>query len=89
MYGPGISARKMCEKAELDLLSTKRERAAKKFATINPKNPRCESWFVERRKPIYAQRAGINYPRYVEGTARTDRHRNSPKNYLVRRLNKP
>ena len=87
IYGPGISANKMRLRSDLDTLAKRRETAAKKFATKAAMNPRSAEWFIERRSPVYARRSGVNYPKYQEQTARTDRHRNSPKNYLVRLLN--
>ena len=89
IYGPGLSANKMRAKANLELLSIRRERAAKKFALKNLNNPRCQSWFNERKQPSYARRSNTSYPKYKEETARTDRHRNTPKNFLIRKLNEP
>ena len=77
----------MREKAGLDLLSTRRENAVKKFAVKCLANPRCENWFKDRGFPSYPRRTGVNYPRFIEESARTDRHRNNPKNYIVRKLN--
>ena len=77
----------MRSKVNLELLSTRREKAAKKFALKNLNNPRCTNWFTRREQPSYARRINVNYPNYKEETARTDCHRNTPKNYLVRKLN--
>ena len=87
IFGPKISARKMRNRADIDLLSKRRECAAKKFAQKCKNNPRCESWFVERGRPSYPRRSSLTYPHLREETARTDRHRNSPKNYLIRKIN--
>ena len=87
IYGPGISANKMRIRAGIDTLSRRRDAAAKKFAIKATTNPRSAAWFTRRNTPTYARRSGVNYPTYQEQTARTDRHRNSPKNYLTRRLN--
>ena len=87
IFGPGISANKMRKKAGLDLLSNRRENAVRKFGMKCLANPRCEGWFKDRGFPSYPRRVGINYPRYIEESARTDRHRNNPKNYIVRMLN--
>ena len=89
IYGPGLSACKMRIRADVDLLSVRRERAAKKFALKNLNNPRCQSWFQQRNPPSYARRSNVSYPKYREETARTDRHRNTPKNFLIRKLNEP
>ena len=88
IYGPGLSASKMRSKADLPLLRTRREEITLKFAQKATTNKRCSGWFVERAAPKYARRASTNYPRYQEPTARTDRFRNSPINYMIRLLNK-
>ena len=59
----------------------------KKFALKSLTNQRTSHWFHERRQSVYARRENVNYPRYKESTARTDRYRNAPKNYLTRKLN--
>ena len=87
IFGPGMSAAKMRSRAGLDLLCQRREAAAKKFATKCILNPRCADWFPQRSRPNYARRMSVNYPTYKEQTARTDRHRNTPKNFLIRKLN--
>ena len=74
-------------RANIDLLSKRREGLVVNFAKKSLNNPRTKDWFKERRAPVYARRAGVKYPRYAEETARTDRHKNSPKNYLIRKLN--
>ena len=87
IYGPGISANKMRLAAGVELLSVRRESMTKKFATKCLTNPRTAHWFTERGRSSYARRSGVNYPRFRENFARTDRHRNTPKNYLIRKLN--
>ena len=87
IYGPTLSANKMRIKSGLDLLSKRREALVSNFAKKDLHNPRCRGWFCQRSPPRYARRTNVNYPRYREETARTDRHRNSPRNYLVRKLN--
>ena len=87
IFGPGMSANKMRLKAGLDTLAVRRDKAAKKFATKALTNPRTSGWFPLRTNPVYARRAGVNYPVYKEEAARTDRHRNSPKNFFTRKLN--
>ena len=87
IYGQGISAAKMRAKGNIDLLSTRRETLVKKFANKSLTNPRCKHWFNRRVTPSYTRRSSVSYPIYRENFARTDRHRNSPMNYLVRKLN--
>ena len=87
IFGPGSSAAKMRKRAGIEMLSTRREELVVKFAKKNQKNPRCQDWFVSRGQPIYARRKNTSYPIFQERSARTDRHRNTPKNYLVRKLN--
>ena len=89
IFGPGLSANKMRLKSDTELLSTRREKAAKKFAKKNLHNPRCTSWFLPRQTPKYARRSNVNYPSFRENVSRTDRHRNTPKNFLIRKLNEP
>ena len=59
----------------------------KKFATKCLTNPRTAHWFNEKGRSNYARRSGVSYPRFRENFARTDRHRNTPTNYLIRKLN--
>ena len=87
IYGVGLSAHKMRLKAGVDVLSKRREEASKKFAKKNVLNPRCAAWFPSRDPPTYARRTNVRYPIYKETTSRTDRQRNTPKNYLLRKLN--
>ena len=87
IFGPSISAKKMRDKADLETLSKRREDISLRFAKKGLGNPRCSHWFEERRIPVYARQAGVVYPRYKEDAARTDQHRNTPKNYLIRKLN--
>ena len=87
IYGPSLSARKMRQKADLPSLNVRRETLVLNFAKKSVTNPRSHHWFQERDRPIYARRQGVRYPTYREQTARTDRFRNSPKNFLIRKLN--
>ena len=87
IYGFGTSAEKMRQLAEIPPLSRRRLDACLKFAQKNLDNPRCMGWFKERRRPLYARRLSASYPKYEEPIARTDRYRNSPKNFLIRLLN--
>ena len=77
----------MRAKADLDYLSRRREGLVGKFAQKNLNNIRCREWFRKRDRPRYARRENVPYPIYQEYSARTDRHKNTPKNYLVRKLN--
>ena len=85
----GLSANKLRKKADIHLLSTQREKIAKKFALKSLFNEWCSHWFQRRPAPTYSRRQGVTYPTYRENLARTDRHKNTPMNYLVRLLNKP
>ena len=87
IYGLHMSAEKMRQKSGVERLSKRRENMCLKFAKKCINNPKCMEWFVARRAPLYARRAGTQYPKYLVPPARTDRHRNSPKNYLIRLLN--
>ena len=87
IFGYKISAAKLRMKADVDLLSKRREAATKKFAIKSLTNSRSRSWFVRRRDSVYPRRTVAAYPTYREDQARTDRHRNNPKNYLVRKAN--
>ena len=87
VYGTGISAEKMRKEAGIELLSARREKMARKFALKTLSNERTSHWFTERKRSVYARRESVNHPKYKENTARTDRYRNSPKNYLTRMLN--
>ena len=88
VFGTGLSACKMRQKAGVELLSRRREKICVKFANKCVTNVRTAHWFQERSNPNYSRRSNTNYPRYKEPTARTDRFRNSPKNFLIRLLNK-
>ena len=88
IYGPSLSAAKLRKKAELLTLSGRREEIAARFAKKSLVNPRTSHWFCERPKPVYARRPGVNYPKFREEIVRTDRHKNTPKNYLIRKVNK-
>ena len=87
IFGCGVSAEKMRKKANIPLLSARREEMLLKFGRKCLNNPRCEGWFVERNVPSYSRRSTVRYAKYREPNARTDRYRNSPKNYLIRKLN--
>ena len=88
IFGPGLSAKKMRQMANIDTLGERRERAALKFARKAELNPRFKHWFTERDIPGRARRESASYRCYEEVRFRTDRHMNSPLNYLRRLLNK-
>ena len=46
IFGQAISAKKMRDKANLPLLSSRRRAACLSFATRNLANPRCRDWFI-------------------------------------------
>ena len=87
IYGVGLSASKMRAKANIPTLWSRREAAGLKFIKKCVNNERCTAWFRERDRAVYSRRPNTRYPTYHENTARTDRYRNSPKNYLIRQLN--
>ena len=88
IFGPGMSAVRMREAADIDTLYLRRKKMCLKFANKCLNNERCAGWFTERPPPTYARRLNTNYPRYHVPLARTDRYRNSPKNYLRALLNR-
>ena len=87
IYGAGLSAQKMRLKADIPTLKTRRDKAGLSFIKRCINNERCTAWFSERNAHLHSRRRNVCYPRYYERTARTDRFRNSPKNYLIRQLN--
>ena len=87
MYGMNLSTAKLRNKAGIESLSKRGEEIVTKFAKKSLNNPRTSHWFTERPRPIYARRQGINYPKFREEIVRTDRHRNTPRNYLVKKIN--
>lgn len=87
IYGIGLSAEKMRCRADLKTLQERREEAAVKFAKKAEKNPRFRHWFAERPAPTRGRRDSAAYRRLEEDRFRTERHMNSPLNYLRRLLN--
>ena len=87
IYGTGMSAAKLRTRAGIETLNKRRMKMSLKFAKKCLTNPRCQSWFQERGNPTYQRRSSVNYRKYREPIARTDRFRNSPKNFLIRLLN--
>ena len=64
------------------------EEAGLKFIKKCVTNKRRSAWFNERNPTSYSRRSSMNCPKYLKRTARTDRFRNSPMNYLIRQLNR-
>ena len=87
ILGPGLSYKKMSECLELDSLYARREAATLKFGQKCASSDRFRQWFPQRRAPLYERRKSVNYRTFHEETCRTDRHKNSPINYMRRILN--
>ena len=83
IFGPGISGRKMRERAEIETLRNRRIRQCDKFAEKCIASPRFSSWFP----PKEGRRAGRSTEVYREDFARCDRLKNSPLFYMRRRMN--
>ena len=84
IFGPGMSAGKMREKAGLQTLRQRRIELSDKFAEKAVKNPRCKHWFPLRPRARNTRGTG---DKYLETHARCDRLMNSPLYYFRRRLN--
>ena len=82
--GVGLSARELRAKAGIETLEKRREASTLKFAEKTLKNPRFSSRWFPPRAGVWASRSG---DLYLEKTSRTDRHSNSPINYMIRQLN--
>ena len=82
IFGNKLSASKLQVKADIDLLSKRRERFCLSFARKCFDNPRCNGWFLEQSRPLYARRIVVQNRRYLEPISRTDRHFNSPKTFV-------
>ena len=87
IVGIGLSAQKMREKLELKTLEERREASVLKFAQKCKKNPRFSHWFTDRQASRYERRKNVNYRELVEPRYRTLRHKRSPLNYMIQRLN--
>ena len=59
IFGYGISAAKLHDRAGLPTLFKRREDFANRFAKKNLENPRCSGWFVERTVSSYIQEETI------------------------------
>ena len=82
IYGPGISAGKMRERAGITTLRQRRIEQCDKFALKAAGSERFQEWF-----PLKGGRPTRNADKYLEEYARCDRLRNSPVFYMRRRLN--
>ena len=87
IFGPTLSANKLRQAANIERLIIRRKKLCLNFAQKCLTNPRSSHWFQERPAAMYSRRKNKNYPKYAEHIVRTDRHRNSPKNYMRRILN--
>ena len=86
IYGPGVSARIMREKANIPTLRQRRETQVDKFAAKCAANPLFERWFPLKTTRT-SRRSGKTEEIYKETKARCDRLQNSPFFYYRRRLN--
>ena len=87
IFGEGLSARKMRERASLQLLHTRRVNVCYKFANKCRSSEKFQCWFPEREASRYGRRSGVLYNKYEEMPARTERFRNGPINYMQRLMN--
>ena len=83
IFGYGLSARKLREKAGLETLRERRIQLTDKFARNASVNPRFCHWFPRTE----GRRSGRNSETYREFFAKCDRLKNSPLYYMRRRLN--
>jgi hypothetical protein len=87
IYGPGLSARKMRERAGVERLEERRREACMSFVRKNLESDRFGGWFQKRPQKAYGERKNTNYRPYKEEHARTDRRYNSPIFYYRRLAN--
>ena len=85
-YGPGVSASKMREKAELETLRYRREVLNDKFALKLSNDPAFANRFPKKTTRC-STRSNVKSEEYLEMQARCDRLKNSPFYYYRRRLN--
>ena len=83
IYGYGLSARKLREKAQIQTLRKRRIELTDKFARKCLSSERFKCWFPLRTGRISAR----SQEKYVEERAKCDRLKNSPIFYMRRRLN--
>ena len=87
IYGLGLSASKMRDRAGLRTLSERRIDCMKNFANKAQQSDRFSHWFVQRPDLGRGRRTTADFRRFEEPIARTERHWNSPKNAMRRCLN--
>ena len=87
ILGPGTSARRMRQVLQIEPLYERREKAVVKFGQKCLKSDRFRQWFPQRTIPPYERRANVSYRLFYEPTCRTERHKNSPLNYIRKKLN--
>ena len=85
IYGPGLSARKMREMADITTLAARREAMADKFALKLSRDPLFADYFP--LKTTRSSGRSGNTEMYLERKARCDRLKDSPFFYFRRRLN--
>ena len=83
IFGYGLSARKLRQKAGLKTLRQRRIELIDKFARKAANSPRFAKWFPKNE----GGRAVRNRDEFKEMHAKTDRLKNSPLFYMRRRLN--
>ena len=86
IYGAGLSAREMREKAEITTLHDRRNTLVNKFASKCASNPHFARWFPLKQSRR-SERKGVRKEHYIEMKARCDRLKNSPFYDFRRRLN--
>ena len=85
VFGPKISARKMCEMAQIPTLRQRREELCLKFAQKCAANLRTRHLFPEKKARASSR---VNRETYLESKARCDRLVNSPLFYLNGKVGK-
>ena len=85
IFGYGISAQKMRERAGVELLLVRRRAMAENFARKTVKSDRFKDWYPLREGIGNERRRGTDHRKFKEEYARTDRRRNSPL-FVLRRL---
>ena len=86
IFGPGISASKMRERADIVTLRCRREAMADKFALKLSQDPAFTDRFP-RKNTRSSSRRTVQAEEFLEFQARCDRLKNSPFYYFRRRLN--
>ena len=84
IFGPRISARKLCELADIMTLRRRREELCMKFANKCVVNPRMKHLFPLKTRRTSGRLKG---DKYLETKVRCDRLKNSPVFYFRRILN--